>query len=463
MQDPHLDITASLPAWNHFNDVDLIDVTPKETPQSGFGFVAGRSLSRVEDTSDVPTLARIPRKLILSKETVEDHAKVDGHFRALLDAVGRKSGIVSTPWTEYVKFLPRDVPVPTLWTAQERELLQGTTLELAVDVKVQALTSEFEELHEKSSYIPFWNDILWESNAISLTDWVLVDAWYRSRSLELPSAGTSMVPVLDLANHAETPNAYYEENEQRSADVELLLRPGSAISAGDEVTISYGAGKSGAEMLFSYGFIDPARSTDSVTLPLTPLADDPLGKAKVYSFEGPRTVELSRTSGSAVTWKSPFAWLLCLNEEDGLAFAILQEVGGGRDLNVFWQDEEVTARANDWETLVSYHPQYKIFRLRVVAVLEDRVTSQLERMQAGADLRDEPLGESQIIHTGCVDAARTLRDQEASVLEAAARALEEEKAELLADESVLAYLGSMEISRNEQAEETASNSSDEFS
>ncbi|KAM0273935.1 hypothetical protein ACHAQH_008106 [Verticillium albo-atrum] len=425
MPAPHLDIASSLPAWNRLNNVDLIDVTPKEIPQSGFGFVADRNLSCEEETFDTPTLARIPRALILSKEAVDDHAKVDGHFRALLDAVGRK---------------------------------------LAVNAKTQALNSEFEELREKSSEIPFWNAVFWDNEVVSLADWFLVDAWYRSRSLELPSAGVSMVPVLDLANHAPAANAYYEESEKRESDVELLLRPGSAVSAGDEVTISYGAGKSGAEMLFSYGFIDPSRSTDTVALPLTPLDDDPLGKAKVHCFSGPRTVELTRTSGSAATWESPFAWLMCLNEEDGLAFAILQEVGGGRDLGVLWQDEDVTARANDWETLVTDHPLYKIFRLRVVAVLEDRVAHQLERMQAGVvNLRDEPLGESLIVHTGCVEAATTLREQEASVLEAAVRALEAEKNELLADDSVLAYLGSMEISQNEQVEQTASNGSDDFS
>lgn len=36
----------------------------------------------------------------------------------------------STPWTEYIKFLPRPIPVPTMWTNDERELLKGTSLEV---------------------------------------------------------------------------------------------------------------------------------------------------------------------------------------------------------------------------------------------------------------------------------------------------------------------------------------------
>lgn len=40
-------------------------------------------------------------------------------------------GGASTPWTEYVKFLPRPIPIPTMWTEAERALLQGTSLEVS--------------------------------------------------------------------------------------------------------------------------------------------------------------------------------------------------------------------------------------------------------------------------------------------------------------------------------------------
>lgn len=39
-------------------------------------------------------------------------------------------GCASTPWTEYIKFLPRSISVPTMWTSDEREFLQGTSLEV---------------------------------------------------------------------------------------------------------------------------------------------------------------------------------------------------------------------------------------------------------------------------------------------------------------------------------------------
>jgi hypothetical protein len=38
---------------------------------------------------------------------------------------------VSNPWTEYVKFLPSKVPLPTMWSEEQRKLLAGTSLEVS--------------------------------------------------------------------------------------------------------------------------------------------------------------------------------------------------------------------------------------------------------------------------------------------------------------------------------------------
>jgi hypothetical protein len=46
-------------------------------------------------------------------------------------------GPASTPWTEYLKFLPRDVPVPTIWSEVERALLQGTSLEVSIPTQTR--------------------------------------------------------------------------------------------------------------------------------------------------------------------------------------------------------------------------------------------------------------------------------------------------------------------------------------
>ncbi|KAK1654501.1 SET domain-containing protein [Colletotrichum phormii] len=476
----------TLSTWAMFNDVDLVDVEAREIPGCGLGLLSNKELSREEETFDIPTLLRIPGELVLSAEAVENYAKVDKNFRQLLEAAGHKStrhdvclflltqkvlsdrpktslkGGVSTPWTEYVKYLPPQVPVTTLWTEQEREMLNGTSLESATAAKIVALTDEFDEVREISSTLPFWNELFWESDKVSLIDWVRVDAWFRSRCLELPKSGEAMVPVLDLANHSSNANAYYEENGKD--EVVLLLRPGCRVSSGDEMTISYGDAKSGAEMLFSYGFIDPASAADRITLPLIPMEDDPLGKAKLHVFEGAPTVEFVRTNGS-LSWKSPFAYFMCLNEEDGLSFRVLQDTGGSRELKLFWQDEDVTTTTTAFEQHIDGHPLAQIFRLRVVSVLGDLVGSQLERLATGMSLEDldESLNQGGLVCGTCISAAATLREQETSLLEAAVKAIEDQKTELLADENVVAYLGSMEDAQNDLVLEEMSNEDEDFS
>ncbi|PNP53106.1 hypothetical protein THARTR1_06316 [Trichoderma harzianum] len=366
---------------------------------------------------------------------------------------------VSTPWTEYIKFLPRYIPIPTMWTNEERQLLKGTSLEAALSAKLSALSHEYDGVSEQASNIPFWNDLFWGTAKVE--DWILADAWYRSRCLELPQAGHAMVPGLDMANHSQIHSAYYDESSD--GDVVLLPTSGSRVSSGEEITISYGQTKSPAEMLFSYGFIDRDSSVKELTLHVAPLPDDPLGRAKLRVYNGPPTVRLSLTE-QGVQWSSAFLYLLVLNEEDGLAFRIAQDTSGERQLKLLWQDEDVTDRTDDLETLVQNHDLYQVFKLRAVAVLEERVAMQLDRISSGLSygVTEQPQAANQP-RAECMLAAETLRDLETQVLQGVAEALENEKARLLLDARVVTYLGSMEDAQNEQASGPAANEDDDFS
>lgn len=72
------------------NDVNFIDIKVQESRESkGFGLVTERALSS-KDIFDIPTLLSIPHDLVLSAEFIEEHGKVDQHFRQLLDAAGGK-------------------------------------------------------------------------------------------------------------------------------------------------------------------------------------------------------------------------------------------------------------------------------------------------------------------------------------------------------------------------------------
>lgn len=338
-------------------------------------------------------------------------------------AGSHSSAGVSNPWTEYIKFLPGEVPVPTLWTEDERLLLAGTSLESALKAKLSTLASEFEFIQDKSSDIPSWNCVLWETGAIRFRDWILLDAWYRSRCLELPSSGEAMVPCIDMVNHSSNPTAYYEERS--GDDVRLLLRPGISVSKGDEITISYGDDKSAAEMLFSYGFLDDASRKERLTLPLETFPDDPLAKAKLFVFGEHPKVHVALNSEGDIEWEGPFAYLMCVNEEDGLEFRVLQDTEGTRQLRLFWMDEDVTDRANDFEALIRSHELWGVFKLRVVTVVQGCLYTHLQRMQSVMSLDTTDTGVSNIRET-CMRAATSLRGIETSLLEKGVEHLENE-------------------------------------
>lgn len=132
--------------------------------------------------------------------------------------------------------------LPTLWTEDELVLLYGTSLKDAVDFKVSSLEAEFDRLREATQSIPWCNREWWddESGHLSMDDWKIVDAMYRSRALDLPGAGHVMVPCVDMANHASGDDtvALYETDEERNAV--LQLRWEKKLRSGEEVTITYG-------------------------------------------------------------------------------------------------------------------------------------------------------------------------------------------------------------------------------
>ncbi|KAM3507466.1 hypothetical protein MY11210_007133 [Beauveria gryllotalpidicola] len=427
---PQLPI-ESLPAWATLQDVKLQQVGMRHVDGKGYGLVAENAMDASENVNDALEIVRISAELVLSREAVEEYAKVDQHFKQLIETLGRKD---------------------------------------ALEAKIAALESEFNTLRDTSADLPFWNRLLWEADGAMLSDWFLVDAWYRSRCLELPQAGHAMVPALDMVNHSTTDaTAYYEE--EASGDVSLRIRPGISVAAGDEINISYGDRKSAAEMLFSYGFIDPGSKTRQLTLQLESFPDDPLAMAKQRVFGGAPVVTLRQTEGDDTTsgrmWKSDFAYLMGLNEEDGLDFRILQDDAGDRQLRVFWQEEDVTGRADDFETLLQDHSLHALFQLRAVTVVQNCAANQLEKLAAAPSGEQlEPLVAAGIINQEHVDLVSTLKDIERSVLEAVLENLEEEKSQLVARESVVAYFGSMEDGQNKLAQDDSiapANEEDDFS
>jgi hypothetical protein len=285
-----------------------------------------------------------------------------------------------------------------------------------VRAKLSSLASEFEFVREKSSDIPFWNDLLWRYDQKTLQDWIMLDAWYRSRCLELPRSGVCMVPYLDMINHSQDPTAWYDETDRD--EVVLQLWRGVTVAKGEEVTISYGTNKSAAEMLFSYGFLESDEKSGSIILPFETFQDDPLSKAKLTVFGEPPKVHVLLDKQGVAKWECPFAYLSCVNEEDGLDFRVLQDVEGNRELRVFWHREDVTARTKDFEAVIREHQIFPVVKLRAVSILQSSLQDQLKQLQLHAD--HDAVG----VRVECKAGAAALRDLERAILAQSVEAME---------------------------------------
>ncbi|KAI1443430.1 SET domain-containing protein [Annulohypoxylon stygium] len=466
-----------LPAWCVLNDVAFVNVKATNIDGRGLGLVAERDLTDEGGNGEIPALLTIPRDLVLSAEGVEEYAKENKDFRQLLDTAGHRStrGDVllfllvqlvlsspdykgglgpATPWTQYFGLLPSHVPTPTMWTESELSHLKGTSLEPVVSAKLTALTNEFDDLCEKAAGLPFWDEIFSIDESITIQDWILLDALYRSRSLGLPQSGEAMVPCLDLVNHSNEANAYFEEN--KNGEVVLRLREGCNVLSGGEITIDYGRDKSPAEMLFSYGFVDPGSVARSLVLPLEPLSDDPLAAAKLRAFGTSPKLKITEDNNGIAHWTAPFVYLMCLNEEDGLQFKVLQETDGSRHLKMFWQDTDITNEPSAIINHIRDHELYPIFELRVITVLLTIFREKYEDLTNSGE-GDETPG---LARKDIWEAISNLKSIEVDIFEKCLKLLDDEETRLFGDEIVLKYLNSTMPDQNDLAAEAANNEED---
>jgi hypothetical protein len=139
-----------------------------------------------------------------------------------------------------------------------------------------------------------------------------------------------------------------------------------------------------------------------------------------------------------------------VNEEDGLDFRVLQQTDGSQSqLQVFWQDTNITNSTTDFEQHVIQHPLKEVFLLRAVCILQDRFQEQLERLYASEDM-------STIIETSMVElderlstAASKLRYRETTLLEKAFNSLNVQKSSLIESTVVVAYFRSLQSASND--------------
>ncbi|KAL8737404.1 MAG: hypothetical protein Q9181_001711 [Wetmoreana brouardii] len=395
--------SGALQTWMNLNDIHRKGINIELlSEQKGAGII-----TTAESLDNEIILITVPSQLVLSPENVWLFAKSDTHLKEVLEAVGEYSRStrgailifllmqithsavagsdkigVSNPLTEYVKFLPPEVPLPTFWAEEERALAAGTSLQAALEAKLKSLDREFSHLHDSTKSIAWCQKHWWntETGGLTFQDWKVVDAMYRSRALELPGTGHAMVPCIDMANHAggDDTVALYDTDVDDNAI--LVLRDCKSLKASDEVTITYGDEKGACEMLFSYGFIeDTMTSARELFLDLDIPDDDPLAMAKKAVAKSAPGFRLFLKNGS-INWEGDYVWLVCVNEEDGLDFRLLQTTDGEKELKVFWNDDEIE-NLTKLRRLAREDGLWDVFHLRAIATLQGRIEQQLQELE----------------------------------------------------------------------------------
>ncbi|KAI5293624.1 hypothetical protein KEM52_005375 [Ascosphaera acerosa] len=429
--------------------------------------------SAVLASEDVPSpdgsrvLMKVPRDLVLSRDRVREYAKSDATLKEILDCLGEdaqtpRGAILTyllvnhtyaspqfqdaadkhpTQWTDYLRFMPAAFSLPTFYNFQEREMLSGTSLDMALYHKLESLEAEFNRLMEATRDIDWCQRCWWGMTGHAmLNDWVLVDAIYRSRALELPGVGEAMVPCVDMANHAagDETVALYETDDDGNAL--LLLREGKALTEGEEVTITYGDEKGASEMVFSYGFL-PSNIQDAGTifLDLVLPPSDPLRVPKKACSKVAPGVRISRDKASGtVVWESQFVWWVLLTQDDGLDFQIEKgpapededgeevEGVGETQVRIKFKEHEVEP-THILEDLLRKDELWPVYELRALVIIQNRVRAQLQLLKqsdASASVWDAMVAAGTIRRDVHATAMR-LRQLERTLLESADAELED--------------------------------------
>jgi hypothetical protein len=192
-------------------------------------------------------------------------------------------------------------------------------------------------------------------------------------------------------------------------------------------------------MIFSYGFLEDAMvSGNELFLDLHPSEDDPLGMAKTRVSNAAPGVKFSEKGAHSdqlhgVEWYSDFIWLVCVNEEDGLEFRVLQTNDGGRELKTYWKEKELQDTSKLKEILQE-DPLWEVFQLRAVVLIQRRIEEQLQVLYETSNDDRFELGHNEQIRKGPRDLALRLRALESKLLEKAYSGLDDEVCHWLASE-----------------------------
>jgi hypothetical protein len=186
----------------------------------------------------------------------------------------------------------------------------------------------------------------------------------------------------------------------------------------------YGDEKGACEMLFSYGFIEGGlEDARDIFLDLEIPDDDPLKRAKKVASQCAPGVRISNYAHS-LHWESEFVWIICANEEDGLAFRVAESIEGDRTLEMTWKEKPIES-TSELMSCCKADPLWEVFNLRAVSIIQDRVAQQLQILYSIPD-ESADANVTPSVRDGPRIQALKLRELETELLERAYAYLYEE-------------------------------------
>lgn len=268
----------------------------------------GAGLFATQDIKAGDILVTVPYRKVLSRDTIVEYAKTHEFLHTLLlrDAAGapieeaelagisdkdvltrffiseilanRRGDAKNKAWAAWVESLPTlgEMNLPISWDRQDVEDLVGTSIYEATLSKINFLKFRYKRFFESTEVRDLIKEYVTTGPApklktesdleFSFKDWILIESWISSRSLEVfyesqRNLCLGLVPIVDMANHDSMhSNAKYELDFDNKT---VTLISTEAIAAGVELLINYGPDKGAGEFVFSYGFI-PATFKDAV-------------------------------------------------------------------------------------------------------------------------------------------------------------------------------------------------------
>jgi hypothetical protein len=135
-----------------------------------------------------------------------------------------------------------------------------------------------------------------------------------------------------------------------------------------------------------------------------------------------------------VKWFSEYVYLMILNQEDGLDFAITQTTEGERGLQMLWHGIPVASEALGAfvEKTLREDEFWEVWLLRATVTVLQKVKEQVDIL-ASVDVEK---GEGTDVRERCYDLAVRLRELEGGLMMEAIEELEKESARLMESEVV---------------------------